>query len=46
MTKAIDWLYENDWRMLGAIVGVQITLVVAFLWFATWISAYAIQNWY
>jgi len=46
MTKAIDWLYANDWRWFAAFVVAQITFVVAFLWFATWISAYAIQNWY
>jgi len=46
MRKAIDWLYVSDWRMFGALVVTQVTFVLAFIWFAHWISDYARLNWY
>ena len=45
-TKAIDWLYANDWRMLAALVATQVVLVSGFILFAFWISDYARLTWY
>jgi hypothetical protein len=34
------------WRGLAAIVFTQVVCVLAFIWFALWISDYARLNWY
>lgn len=46
MTKAIDWLYANDWRMLAALIAAQVVLVSGWFLFAFWISDFARLNWY
>lgn len=46
LTRAREWIYANDWRMFTALVTVQVTFVLTFIWFALWISDYARLNWY
>lgn len=46
MRRVGDWIYASDWHWFAVFVVAQVMSVVAFLWFAVWLSEYAKLNWY